>query len=404
MIAKDNASIRNLMQDLGNHYGIDEMTEGAKKTASPQKLVGSDISLSLSIMGSGDPQNSLRKKLRLIREFKLADPDTLVRILKTRASQTGLSVEDRALLEQFWKNAELDDLDLTELFVCFLPTIIDRQSSKFLASLDPQPFFNKHKCGDLYEEFIKASVRKSAAEVKRFVLPRVRAKLAVKEIVCLITSDPAKIAELIKISPRYLACPTAANLIAKYRSGQLSSDVKVRRKSESALGVLSQGIFASTKLKPRRYGYWKIDYYFNEVVACIKISNTLPKIADRRDYIRTVNLIWRLPEGYPEILINTVKNPAEITLEIMVAKGMITDASTYRNVIKPHVKKLKMKYPSIRACDYLVEHLLDIPTKDPNRFSHFDLWKQLETFHFDLTDKELKIGHSISYPTTVYRV
>jgi len=47
---------------------------------------------------------------------------------------------------------------------------------------------------------------------------------------------------------------------------------------------------------------------------------------------------------------------------------MITDASTYRNVIKPHVKKLKARYPAIRACEYLVEHLLDLPTKDPDRF------------------------------------
>lgn len=271
-------------------------------------------------------------------------------------------------------------------------------------SMDPALAFNKSKYGDQYDEFAKNAVRKSADSVKRFVLPRVRAKLAIKEIVCLITSDSEKIAELVRLSPRYLACLITTDLIARSRFGQVSDNANVRKKSILVLEKISQSIAGQIKRQPRRYGYWKIDYYYTEIFECIKIISTMNEISQRKDYIRAVNVTWGLPEGYPELLLNKFKSPVELTLEILVAKGMITDASSYRNVIKPHVKKLKEKYPFIRACDYLVEHLLDTPTKEPDQFSKFDIWKQLESFQFDLTSKEISIGHAISYPTTVIGV
>ena len=311
-----------------------------------------EFNLPLAIGGTGDFNIILKKKFQLIGKFKFAQPEFLLSLVKKIAEQTLLSSDDQAYLNSLWLQTDLDDLDYTELFVCFLPTIIDQQNSKFLMSMDPSPGFSKSKYGDQYDEFIKHAVRKSAKSVKQFVLPRVRAKLAVKEIICRITSDPDKIAELIRLSPRYLACTITTDLIARSRSGQLSKDANVRKKSALILEKISQSIAGQIKRQPRRYGYWKIDYFYTEIFECIKIINTLNEINQRKDYIRAVNLTWGLPEGYSELLLNKFKSPAELTLEILVAKGIITDASTYRNVVKPHVKKLKEKYPSLRACDY----------------------------------------------------
>lgn len=387
------------------------MQDSTKTTPETTELAADSVSkksigfkLPLAIAGTGDIGSILKQKFQLIRKFNIAQPEKLHSLIKLRTDQNLLSPDDQAYLNDLWTQTELDDLDYTELFICFLPTIIDHQNSKFLMSMDPSPAFSRTKYGDQYDEFIKRAVRKSADSVMRFALPRVRAKLAVKEIICLITSDSAKIAELIRISPRYLACTVTTDLIARSRSGQLSSNANVRNKSTATLERISQSIAGPTKRQPRRYGYWKVDYYYTEILECVKIINTMNEVNQRKEYIRAVDLTWGLPEGYPELLLNKFTSPAELTLGILVAKGMITDASTYRNVIRPHVKKLKEKYPSIRACDYLVEHLLDTPTKEPDQFSKFDLWKQLESFQFDLSDEEIGIGHAISYPTTVIGV
>lgn len=392
---KDKASIEKIMQEPA------QLEADPKSAEKPRN--GKLITLPLALLGFGASQENMRKKLFLIKKFNLADPNELIRILQSKQPNQALASEDQKFLLKLWKETDLDDLDYAELFVSALPEIAKLYGPGFSESFDPQPKFHRHVFGAKYTDFTKNSVAKSANSVKRFALPRVRAKLAAKEIICLATSDPTLISKMIELSPRYLACPGTTELIARYRLALLSGNLSVKQKSEDALGQIAKSIYGKPKRSAKLYGYWKIDYYFCEILDCIKIVNKLQG-EKRREYIKAVNKTWKLPEGYSTLLEAGTSSPAEITLEILTAKKMITDAATYRNVIKPHVKKLKNRYPYIRACDGLVEQLLDLPTKDPDRFAKYDLWSQLESFTFDLDEKELKVGHAISYPTYAIQV
>ena len=356
-------------------------------------------------LASGDHSENLKLKLTLINKFMLADSHILLELLNTKSSKKKLSTANIDYLEKLWVETELDDLDLTELFVCYLPKIIDSQNEVFLAKLDPQPIFNRQLFGDQYLTFARAAVCKSANAVSRFVLPRVRAKLVLREIIYLLTSDLEKLCTLIKITPKYLSCPEVADLILKCRTKQLLNNTKTaNKKAANILKSISKAIYGSAKRQPKKYGYWGIDFFYNEVLACLKNAKDIKGKKNRIEYLKKVALQWGIPEPYATLIITETKKPTELTLAIMVEKKMIKDPSSYRNVIAPHVKKMKSKYPCLRACDYMVEHLLDWPTKAPDLFAQLDLWTQLEDFVFDLTEKEIKVGHAISYPTTMIRV
>ena len=138
---------------------------------------------------------------------------------------------------------------------------------------------------------------------------------------------------------------------------------------------------------------------------CLRTINKLASVSAREKYVRAIDQVWELPRVYLDLLKSgSIRNPVDLTLAIMVEKKMITDPSSYRNVIKPHVKRLKTKYPYLRACHPLVEHLLDAPTRHPEKFSGIDLWQQLESFEFDLSEDELKVGHATSHPRIAIRV
>ena len=172
------------------------------------------IELPLAIVGYGDTTKALKQKLFLIQKFKLADTKSLIELLRNRANlKDSLDTDTKKQLEMLWKSAELDDLDLTELFVSLLPTFVDKASRAFLEKMDPMPWYHKDRCGEVYDDFMKAAGKKAANEVARFALPRVRAKLALQELICAITSDPKHFSKLISKTPRYLACPRTADLI-----------------------------------------------------------------------------------------------------------------------------------------------------------------------------------------------
>lgn len=354
------------------------------------------VILPLSILTKGAEQESLETKLKLINAFQLVDLQFLKRCLGARIAKSALAQEDISKLKIIFKENDPDDLDFAELFLSNLPQVLTKVKRDFIFRLDPQPLLNRKIYGEKYNEALMLGAHGSSEIVKRFTLPRVRAKLALKELICLILNDTNLISELLGLSTAYLSCPIIQKHIDHHRRVLAMGLGKEKLKADAIMAKFSTAIYGPRK-SSKKYGYWGVDYYYSEVVECLKIAQKMPH-SSRVDYVKVVMATWSIPEHFKPLLDAGTKRPAETTLEIMVDKGLITDPSTYRNVIRPHVKKLKQKYPYIRGCDPIVEHLLDKPMNFPEFFSCFDLFRQLESFTFDLTPKELKIGHAISYP------
>ncbi len=271
----------------------------------------------------------------------------------------------------------IDDFDKAELITHFFLSRHDKMTDEQLSLFDPMPPALKAQLNEPSSE-LRRKATVSASQIGKSVLPRVRAKLAFLEVAAIFTLDESLLFRLLEVTPRYLSCPYIQSQISNASYKSRFAEGRDRKGGEAFLKKLHMTLQGDRRKKSRLYPYWSLDYYYQEVFACIKNYAAMPKDSEREDYLDCVCAYWGISETYKRKIIEKPSKASDLTLSIMVERNMIPDTPTFRNVIQKEVKKLKTKYPYLRGCDPVVERLLDYPSTHPNIFAKYDVWGDVE--------------------------
>ena len=132
------------------------------------------------------------------------------------------------------------------------------------------------------------------------------------------------------------------------------------------------------RFKIRKYSYWRIYRYYNRVSNGIKIY----KIICCEDFLSWLCSRFGISATMKDLIINNPRKFSDLTLSIMVENQLIPDAATYTKIIEPHIKKVKKATPGLRACQPIVEAMLDLPSAIPDFFEKYDLWQDVDDYDY----------------------
>lgn len=326
-----------------------------------------------------------KEKLSLIRDTKLLNVEQLKWFHRCLKGDTQLSESDKKKILALAQDYQLNELDFAELYASFLGKIQSALSDAFIESSDVLREYHKNKLGEKYNELNRQRFIHSTNAIARFALPRIRAKLAIQEFAFIITRDEPLMFKLISLSPYYLKCPLFCKIISDKRTKLYfdinSSNQKAAKSFFAKLNKAQQGVSQS---KSRIYPYFKLNYYYSEVVACIETYKKIEDSKEKNSYKNVFSKYWGIPENFQDRMNDNLDKPKDFVLEIMTAKKDIQSPSTFRNKIAPVIKKIQKQNPYLALIDPMIEqYLLDGIAQNPELLKKHDAWVLLEKFDFD---------------------
>ncbi len=323
-------------------------------------------------------KEKLQLRVHLLKKMNVVDTRPLVEWIKEPKEGN-----EREKAKQYWyellkeEKFQVDEIDRAELLTFHVLKGASENNSEMIKlvrhNLEFSLYYRESKPSD---EWIQKTSCIDVEKFQKHALPRIRAKLALHELIIGLFPNEKSILRLLNYTPRYfksrIVQETTRRVVWDVRHGKKEA----KRKGQVFLKNMQTSLIGDLRKKKRTYPYWGLDHYFQELSACIR---TYAKIREK-GYLDTFCAYWGVPETYKNLIEENPRKFADHTLGVMVERGMIPEASTFRDVIAPYLKKMKMRYPYIRACHPVVENFLDVPFHFPQLMDKFDIWEHLENF------------------------
>ncbi len=243
--------------------------------------------------------------------------------------------------------------------------------------------------GPVEEADIRHLFKLEAAMLLEDEIPRIRAKLAVKELAASLLPDQL-IPHLIEISSRYLDCGRVQSWIEQTRTIARYSKNKTKRDAELALSQLTRAIQGDGRSrKIRKYAYWKTVRQYNDLsreIAGLRAEHFHKRISSAvlNDFCER----WGIPKMLQGLILScyTANKPKEATLTLLIDKKMIESGRAFKD-LQMAVSRMEKR----RACDFrikskFVEEFLDVPTRHPEMIDYGQHCQMLESVHLKQTE------------------
>ncbi len=341
---------------------------------------------------------AVRWRLQLISRNEIFDAEKLIKLLKkiskssiskiTEAERSGLI--DQALDE---KN-QLDEYDVTVLFVTNCLSSADTMTDKSLPLFDKFSrvqmdvekitFDQLLKRNPEYFKSTRANLKSYSETLLKHEIPKMRAKLALKELATLFQPD-IMIPHMVGISSVYLASPLTQKWIrAKQYLSKFGDEVQ-KQMARQSLRHLSKSVEGDhRKLKKRELPYWKLGLIFEDLSLSISGFRSWKK--EKKfdvEYFKAFCRMWQIGETLSDIIVSGKEPPRELALSIMIERGDIKSAKSFRE-IQPFLTKLQKKHFGGKILGIagdlvpVIVDFLDVPATHPEIIAKFNLMEVLE--------------------------
>lgn len=352
------------------------------------------------MLSSNEAEQEIIQKIRFIEDFKFLPRRILTTLKDSIIQHQNLSEIQKNKLKKLLPLTELTDFDKAEMFLCYIGSKEESAPDSLIQLLDPQRPYHEQIYGEDYKKNVRRKFKQSCKEIAKHALPRVRAKLATKELICFCLKSENLLLDLVTLSPLYLQCRFARGLITKNRAKKFSKSKKDHLAAKQFFTKLNSAMNGKINTG-RKYSYWKIDNVFTEVLGCINTAKKMKSRSRRLEYLKVVCSYWNLTDAAVPIIMNSLDRPNEATLDVLIMNNYLKDASTWRNFIKPAMDKVKKEYPYVALADPLVHKVIDDVAAHPDISLKYPYWHLLENFSFSAPAKgKPSKKHSISPPET----
>jgi hypothetical protein len=345
------------------------------------------ISLHLEIpFGSGE-HSGVEARLPLFAHlhFEQGDVDAagLVRQCVPRPGRSALPKEQIETLINLASidHHLIDEFDLAQLIAYNLLIRKELLNDSYLAYLAGPPWNVSGVKPDTRQELLHR-VLAFGHRLHRLALPRIRAKLALQEVVVAITGDLAALNRLLAITPKYLGCEYIQRLIRQAVYFSRHGDAQKQHKAEASLEQLLGALVGDRRQKDRWYAIWSVDSIYeelrNDIEACRSAetpSTCFNKLLDS----------WKVSATCRDVIKSSTKSASTLALEVMVDTKLIKDPTRFYNVIRPRLNQLRHRHPEISTLDAeepLTRRLLDLPSRNRKQIDNMDLWNCLKVFEY----------------------
>lgn len=346
------------------------------------------ISLRLDIPCGRDELSGISARLPLLahlhREQGDVDPTELVQKSLPRPGHGALPKEqiDRLIGLASHDQHLIDEFDLAQLIAYNLLARKEIFNDSYLAYLVGPPWNVSEFKPETRHELLHR-VLLFGHKLHRLALPRIRAKLALQEVVVAITGDMAALKRLLSITPKYLGCEYVQRLIheAVYRSRH--GDEQKQPEAEASLEQLLGALIGDRRHKDRWYAIWALDTIYGDLKQAIDAS--CQSAASRSSCLDKLLEFWEVSAVCRDVIKSSTKSASTLALEIMVDRKLIGEPASFYNVVRLRLNQLRRRHPEIStlaAEEPLTRRLLDIPSRNRKHVDNFDLWSCLEVFEY----------------------
>jgi hypothetical protein len=211
-------------------------------------------------------------------------------------------------------------------------------------------------------------------------IPKMRAKLAVQELVAVLSPDEM-IPYLIGLSPRYLQCRNVRSWIQQQKRLQrgVKSDL-----GKSNLKKVFCAVSGNPRAKKRIYPYWKLGLIYESLYEAIRrLRRDQKKGFSVKTNFDRACILFEIPSEYHNLVLDSKIAKKQLSLDIMVARGLLNDSKVILD-IQRHTGAIVKKYSAGSILEIsnrispLVFELADFPGFIPSVIEEHDPFAVLE--------------------------
>lgn len=328
----------------------------------------------------------VRARLWLLNKIDLYH-DEMKTFLEKSIKKT-FSAADEKKLRSLLKDKELAFTEVDRGLI-FTHAYIQNLSSfpkELVKSLDNDPWITSKLYGTDDKALIK-KLEEGFSDSSMF-LSYVRAKLAFRELAYLILKDDKIILDLLGITLKYLSCPVISRHIELMRDERIySKDKTAPKKFIQEVTSLIQG---NTKKKKRQFWYWRGQYYFTEIKACIETFNSIKDNSKKANYLNAIRIQWYIPSEYSELIDAREDSPANLALGILESRGIITSGEQFLKGYRATIKALKDSNIALNLLPSEIFSIFDIMSINPLVFSKLDPFSYLNHQNYNEATRLIK--------------
>lgn len=320
----------------------------------------------------------LRTRLRLIKLYDFLDVKSLISLYEKKKSGIDCSNEISKLAKSF--TLQINDFDKTELIVSGLRNrkISDKTREMIIPRYGHVEMF-KHE-----EGFLEHESKYVMHRVALLALPRIRAKIAVLEVLYVLNPTWDFYCELVTLCPLFIKSPRTARNLHHLRELISYGDPNESKKAKKYLTKLQKALAGQTKRQERKLSYFVIHQEFKDMVAMFEryteARKTKSDLIEAEENLRIFAEIYNISDDRIKRVKSERSKPAQHALEALIEKGFIKSEVTYRNKVKRYMNELFKLYPDLEFDWSFVRRFIDIAALHPDSFSGVDIWSQLEDF------------------------
>jgi hypothetical protein len=232
---------------------------------------------------------------------------------------------------------------------------------------------------DYSTEELNASLRWDGRFLIEDEVPRIRAKLAVQEVIAAIIPE-LMIPHLVSISPRYLACTVVQSWIVKNQYLSQYGLPKERHAARKAIQIIFSSLRGEGRKKARQLPRWAIWTEHKAIAADISTLREKSKAgkiseADLHKFVER----WKIHDDLKTLVLSKTQGngPKTLALQIMEYNGTIRDVKPFVN-FQVTINRLNRER-DFRIKSKIAEMLLDLPTCYPELVKSEQHWNILES-------------------------
>lgn len=315
----------------------------------------------------------VRARLWLLKKIDLYH-DEMKNFLEKSIRKTFSDVDEkklRSLLND--KELGFTEVDRGLLFTHAFIQNLSSFPTELVKSLDNDPWITSKHYGTDDKALIK-KLEEGFSDSSKF-LSYVRAKLAFRELAYLILKDDKIILDLLGISLKYLSCPVISRQIEFMRDERIYSKNKAAPKK--FIQEVTSLIEGNTKKKKRQFWYWRGQYYFTEIKACIETFNSIRDESQKASYLNAIKVQWYIPTEYTKLIDAKEDTPTNITLGILERRKIISSGEQFLKGYRATIKALRDSNMSLNFLPSEVFSIFDIMAINPLIFTKLDPFSYL---------------------------
>lgn len=300
-----------------------------------------------------------------------------------KTHKKNLTAKDISSLWGLLKNRELEftEVDRGILFTNALVENLENIDVKILSALDNNRFNTFRDFG----EDDKAITRKLKSGFSSFsnLLLYIRAKLAFRELAYVVLRDNRIVVDLLKITLKYLSCPTVGRIIETEKDKRIYLK-QGKAESKKFIKQVSECIQGNTKSKKREIWYWRSHYLFIEIRCCIECYNRDDTTDEKNGYLTLIGAMWAIPDSYISLIKTKSDSPTNLTLGILEARGIIQpDTGTqFLAGYNRNVKRNKEATLALALYPEEIYSFFDLMNVEPLFFTKFDPFEYLNKANY----------------------